>query len=516
MVMAKSEEFEKFKANFPQDISNEIRDYATNAVMAWSRYLFTRREGKQQYAYCTHCRTESKTNGLRHNQRSTCPVCKSEAGIKGSGMGRKQMLDEAYLLYYEKSQIDPTAIIARGFYITRDYRKSYHNVETQLQVTAMYLFKPGHTEMWSRNYYWKSNRFHKDANIRSQAINEMQRKACYYSIDSIDAAVKGTQFQYCTWEFYDHSGYNDRLKVFDLAAKYPCIEYLTKLGMSSIVVTKLSGLRTYGAINWNGKTIDKVLRLTKAEAKEWTKLPYRGSPLSLYAYQLFNKKMKFGFDFDQAHELSSIADQRRFKEVLALSKYANPKAILLYILRQMNRKSSNTWSFSPRDILKDWGDYLDECEQLGIDLTKEHHLFPNNLHEAHQKTSAKMKIKKDRLVSEQIIKRAAALQKLKFEHGELLLRPASSSEELFIEGKELSHCVGGYAGRYAQGKTDIFVIRKLSQPEKPYYTLEVCKGEIIQCRGFENCTATEEITEFLDLFKARKLSKKKENLGVAV
>lgn len=514
--MVKSGEFEVFKSHFPEEISQEIRDYATNDVMMWSRYLFTRREGKRQYAYCTHCRTESETKGLRHNHTSICPVCKSEAYVKGSGMGRQRMLDEAYLLYYEKSQVDPTAIIARGFYMTRDYRGSFHNVETQLKVTAMYLFKPGHTEMWSKNYYWKSDMFHKDANIRSQAVNEMRSKHCYYSIDSIRAAVKGTQFQYCTWEHYDYAGWDDRLKVFDLAAKYPCIEYLTKLGMSSIVISKLSGARTYGAINWQGKTLDKVLRLSKSEAKEWTKLPYKGGLLSLFAYQLFTKKMKLGFSFDQAHQLCSIADNQRYKDVEALSGYATPKRILLYILGQMKKRSSNRWHSSPRDILIDWKDYVGECEQLGIDLTQEHNLFPNNLNEAHQKTSAKVKVKQDEIVAQQIVKRASKLKNHIFEYGDFLVRPASSSQELFREGKELQHCVGSYAERYAQGKTDIFVVRRLIEPEKPFYTLEIRNGDIIQCRGYKNCATTEEVRAFIDMFKAKNFGKKKMKMEVAV
>lgn len=516
MVMVKVGEFEVFKSHFPEGISQEIRDYATKDVMLWSRYLFTRREGKRQYAYCTHCRTESETKGLRHNHKSVCPVCKSEAYVKGSGMGRKRMLDEAYLLYYEKSKVDPSAIIARGFYMTRDYRKSFHNVDTHLEVTAMYLFKPGHTEMWSRNYYWKSEKFQRDASIRSQAVNEMQNKACYYSIDSIRAAVKGTQFQYCTWEYYAHAGCDDRLKVFDLAAKYPCIEYLTKLGMSSIVVSKLSGLRTYGAINWRGKTIDKVLRLTKTEAKEWTKLSYKGGLLSLYAYQLFTKKMKLGFSFDQAHQLCSIADNQQYKDVETLSKYATTKKILLYILSQTNKKTSNRWSSSPRDILIDWTDYVGECELLGIDLTQERNLFPNNLNEAHRKTSAKVKMKKDEIVAQQIIKRASKLNKQYFEYGEFLVRPASSSEELFKEGKHLQHCVGSYAERYAQGRTDIYVVRRLSEPEKPFYTLEICNGVIIQCRGYKNRATTEEVREFIEMFKAKKFGNKKVKMEVAV
>lgn len=508
--------FNLFSAHFPKSASKKIQNYATNQVMHWSRYLFTRRVGKKQYAYCTHCRMESETKGLKIKQVVKCPSCGMSALVKGSGMSRKSMFDEAYLLFYEKSKVDKNAIIARGFYITRDYRKSYHDVETNLKLTAMYLFKPGHSEMWSRNYY-SSQSFKQDASIRSQSISEMKYKLCYHSLASIKAAVKGTPFQYCTWEYYSDYGFDDRLKVFDLAAKYPCIEYLTKLGLSPIVVAKLSGQQTYGAINWRGRSIEKVLRLTKSEAKEWVKLPYKSGLLSLYAYQFFNKKLNMSFSFDQAHQLCGLAEKQAFHDVAVLINYAPLKSILLYILRQINRKASNHYrGYSAHAVLRDWGDYLKECGELGMDLKQDYILFPSDLHEAHQKTMSKVKIKRNEIVAAEIIERATQLKEYTFEHAGLVIRPAASSDELFKEGKALNHCVGSYAERYAKGHCDIYVIRKVEKPDKPFFTMEIRNGHIAQCRGFKNCSATKEVQELVDLFKAKKLDKKRVKVGIAV
>lgn len=497
--------FEAFKAHFPKDINSNIRDYATNAVMTWSRYLFIRRVGKQQYAFCTHCKRESESKGFKHNHTAKCPSCKTDAMVKGSRMGRQKMIDDAYLLYYEKSEINREAIIARGFYLVRDYRKDYQKVETEFKTVSMYLFEPGHSEMYSMNYYWGSN-FQKRTSIYSEAVNSLKNKACYYSTESIQSAVKGTPFQYSTWEKY---GIEDQVKVFDFAAKYPCMEYLTKLGLGAIVTAKLSGQPTFGAINWHGKTIDKVLRLTKAEAKEWVKQPFKSGLLSLYAYQKF-KKVGLKFSFEQAHKACQLARKEEFKTLLSLTKYGSLETIIKYILKQLNREGSRQWYYDASRVFGDWKDYLAECSELGMDMNQEGVLFPNDLHDAHQKTSAKVKYKRDEALNVKIINRAKELEKkFRFEQNGFILRPATSNPELFREGKELHHCVGGYAQRYAEGASDIFVIRKIEEPDKPFYTMEVRKGSIEQCRGIKNCNMTAEVKAFVDLFIEKKLLTKK-------
>ena len=69
----------------------------------------------------------------------------------------------------------------------------------------------------------------------------------------------------------------------------------------------------------------------------------------------------------------------------------------------------------------------------------------------------------------------------------MLIRQPHSLKEIEDEGRILSHCVGGYAERHAMGKLSIMFLRKVSEPNKPYYTVEVSQyGGIVQCRGYRN------------------------------
>lgn len=509
--------FDDFMAHFPQQISSEIDDYASNVVLLKSRYIFVKRVKGIQLGYCTHCKGNFVTSEmLKHNDSTSCPKCKSECTVKASGISRKRLADFAFFMWFEKSIENPKAIIARGMHVLRDYSGDYQEVETKYRCNHMYLFEPGNSEL----YEWAYGGWTKRKSIISQFETSMIRTACFISKENIKSAVSGTPFQYSTWERYFGRGdyvQTDMVKFFDLAARYPCIEYLTKLGMHEFITTKLDGGQTYGAIYWHGKSIEKVLRLTKAEVKDWLRLPYKGEAESLHSYQHF-KKLGLGFSFDQARKLSQFsrgAGRYNRERLQTFLKHGSLQRILRYFLKQLDAKRYSTASY----VFSDWKDYLEECEELGMDLSNESVVFPNDLRAAHQKTTRSIKIKNDAAVNVKIMKLVKKLGNMySFRQNGLLIRPAASSIELFDEGEALNHCVGRYADSYSKGTTILLVIRREAEPDKPFYTLEVNGGKIIQCRGFKNCSMTTEVKDFVEMFIARKLSKKKKNKvrGIAV
>ncbi|WP_340004441.1 PcfJ domain-containing protein [Paenibacillus sp. FSL K6-0276] len=516
---------QEFHEHFPKEISTELRTYITNECMDWSRYIFTHREGTRQWAFCTHCKQEHPTDTtLKHGQIAQCPHCGAVGHTKASGRGRKTLVDHAYLLWYEKSLIDPNILIARGIYSTRDYTKDYRKTETEVKTIALYLFQWGKGgKMMHRSYWTDRGKWLTQKKVSSEVKRAMNYVSSYNSFENMKSAVKGTPFQYCTWEQYN---FNDRVEVFDLAARYKCIEFLTKFGLNHFVTTKLEDGPTFGAINWNGATPEKVLRLTKSEMKAMKNSKVSIGLRTLKSYQM-SKKEGSNLDWKEAQILSDFIEVR----------YANPLNGLLsetlnnrfsvvemkrYFLKQIR---NNLMHYRVgRDVLNEYLDYVRDCEQLGMNLGRDSVLMPNNLHEAHQETMKRIKITTDIQINDLIAERVSELKRFRFQHKELFIIPATTSEDLIKEGKELSHCVGGYLTKYAHGKCDIFFVRKKDKPSEPYYTMEVVEGEVRQCRGFENKAMTTEVKEFVDLFKAKRLSKKikvstkksKELQGVAV
>ncbi|NHN33521.1 PcfJ domain-containing protein [Paenibacillus agricola] len=511
-----SPEFQEFVAHIPLSISQEIEDYATNTVFLSSRYVFVRSFKGFQFGYCSHCKNEYMTLvKLKHNQDWQCPRCLSLVKVKSSGMGRKKMLDDAYFIYYQKSAINSNAVVARGIYAYRSYQGDYYKTETVYKDIALYLFEPGSTKMLQRDYWFGCDSWHMKKNVRSEMVHSMKNKRSHTAVESIVPAVHGTHLQYCTWEKYEDQ--YDLVKFFDLAARYPCVEYLTKMGLRNVVESKLNGLPTYRVINWRGKSIDKVLRISKAELRDLRSAPFTVMPLSLHSYH-FYKKRGLKLTFVEAHLLRDLTDGYYWDMSKELFKHAPFTRISQYTLRQLNRDGVQKHYRNASSVLTALRDYIKDCMELGMDLEQEHVLFPNNLYEAHQKTIRKMKVKKDETLNVKITARLNELNRFSFEYAGFIIRPAASILELFDEGKALEHCVGGYTDRYADGKTNLFVLRRSTEPETPFYTVEVVGQEIKQVRGKKNCNPTDEVQAFIEAFKAQKLVKKsrKSNLKVAV
>lgn len=90
----------------------------------------------------------------------------------------------------------------------------------------------------------------------------------------------------------------------------------------------------------------------------------------------------------------------------------------------------------------------------------------------------------------------------------LILRVPRDAQEIKNEGAALHHCVGTYVDRVAKGQTHIFFVRRVEEPDTPYFTMEYNKGRVIQCRGSHNCGMPASVKAFVAAFE--KLMKERE------
>lgn len=85
----------------------------------------------------------------------------------------------------------------------------------------------------------------------------------------------------------------------------------------------------------------------------------------------------------------------------------------------------------------------------------------------------------------------------------MFIRPIDSAEEIVREGEEQNNCVAGYANRHADGETIIMVLRKRSEPRKPWHTVEIepenaCLPAVL--RRSTITKRTPEAAEFMDKY----------------
>ncbi|MBM6385658.1 MAG: PcfJ domain-containing protein [Paenibacillus sp.] len=503
-------EFKDVIKHFPEKISRSLVRFVTETALKSSRYLFVKTAKGIQHAYCTHCKKNHfPAVKLKHKQllQVQCPHCKSMCKVRASGLGRKYMVDRAVVVWYEKSVINREAIVARVIEVRRDYSGDYTKVETEYRSNMHYVFQPG------KSIYFSYER--QRAEVRS-AFDEIATRygagfPRFISISNVRRVVKGTPFQYSTWEQYtkykNPRYVTDMVEFFDLASRYPCIEYLTKIGFKDFVWARLYRDQTYGAIHWRGDTIMKVLRLSKVELREIRDSKLVLTPIQLRFYQYARKKL-LPVSLQDAKLIGDIYSGYEKELFKAACLLAPEDVSIKYIIKQM--KKEHYCDGRLYDMLSDWRDYRKECVELGMSLEEDRYLFPNDLKKTHTELSKRIKLKKNRPLDLKIQSRADILKKYMFQKDGFLMRPISSLEELYDEGSGLNHCVGSYAEDYAKGKVILMCVRKEKDPETPFYTMELVGSKVMQCRGFKNCNMTPEVKSFVDEFVATKLVIKKQ------
>ncbi len=85
-----------------------------------------------------------------------------------------------------------------------------------------------------------------------------------------------------------------------------------------------------------------------------------------------------------------------------------------------------------------------------------------------------------------------------FQNNKYIIKACEKLEELTKEGMQLHHCVGSYKNSVSQGKEYILFLRKVEEPDTPFYTIDITPDKNVkQIHGSCNCNMTEEIKPFI-------------------
>ncbi len=490
----------------PKRISKKLKDYVTDEVMSWSRYLFVWREGEEYYGHCTHCKQEYEVHGLSHKSITQCQCCLSGLKVQYERYGRSTMEDVEYVLFYEKALKDKTSIIARGFLVTIDYtHNDFRSVKTKYEHDVSYLFTPN-KGAWMVSHWSYADTLHETV-VSAYSDSFGGNRRVYVCSNSVHEAVQGTPFQYFNYDGYRHLWHwsnkiRDWTGYFNLVANYPCIEYLEKLGLREFVETKLKGEKTYSSINWNGETINQVLKVPKQNVKEVIKNANLLTPRILRMYQILLKENSSTTIENALQSVNEIPDGGFHENLMKVMKITKGKVnrIIRYIKKQINNEVINrTYEINAK--MQMYIDYLDDCQAIGRNLKSDIVLYPRELDVAHRETNKQRKYKENKEKDEEIAGRAKSLKKLEYKDEKFIAKPFENTKEIIYEGEKLAHCIGQYIDRYAKGTTNLFAIRKINDINEPYYTMEVKGGKVSQFYGYDNNIGTEKDPEVIAFVK---------------
>lgn len=295
-----------------------------------------------------------------------------------------------------------------------------------------------------------------------------------------------------------------------LWSRHPNVENLIRQGFSSYVNSVLKESTHVGGsyyakksflmsdtdqhINWKEVKPHKMLSIEKQE------LPIaRQRKLATVD---FYKEMKANYGIKLSGECLEAAERLGIYSIRDILKedfhgYHVPIVkVLHYLIKQQNsfQQKAEKNLISIRYLKDYWDAVYSVYGRMEQAL-----LYPRDLIRAHDNMVLRVKEKESAEINAQIAERIDTLmEELSYQSAELglMIRPAQSHGELIKEGKLLCHCVGGYAKAHASGKTCILLIRKIEEPDIPFYTLEYKNGKVEQNRGYKNCERTSEVRAF--------------------
>lgn len=508
-------DFLHFMRYFPAGIGDKVKRYFNQVATGNENFFMVPDREDKQKAICSRCAKHIVLAKLSHKDRTTCPKCGADGEVV-HGWRRARTQAKYYFTYFERALYDKEAIIARSFAVYRCICADTGEIFDDYVPREYYLMRKGEVIHWTHECdFWGNEWWSKRRSLYSKDyVMELSGYQVWLGLDRLKPLLKDSWLKYSQLDaFIRLAGAEGAFRYIELYQKHPQLEYIMKMGLWNIIAEGLRCHSFRSIFNWKGKTPKDLfgVPIGKGDMLALSALAVDMDTFHLALYLKKNSRFSLTDLAQKRKELEWLSNFDTCERFDTLKGYGVcAEETLKYILRQQQK---TTRYQSIRGVLIDWMDYLKDCNELGLSLEDTAVLKPHDLQQAHQNIIAQLKIKADEELDKQMAKLKEERKRYNFAAGGFIAKVAENSTELIVEGKVLHHCVGTYADKHAKGKCTIILIRRLEEPEVPFYTMELVGPEkrIIQVRGNHNCGMTQEVEAFVESYKKylAELGKKK-------
>lgn len=476
------------------DIPKDFEKWAfTDAVPQYMYYEYGKRIG-----LCTCCGKHHELKEQpKYGKEGTCPGCKRKVQYR-TYKKKGRIHDWEYAALIQKIQ---------GGYVLRFFAlnqlieqgtRSYGGMSEKIRIT--------YNEQWNRQAIYSYHRYKTTNKIRwcngyeylSAYGGRKEEERCQLYPRNLRKILKGSKLEYSGMPEFARTGIEFYQQDFiDKAKEYTGIEKLIKAEFYNLTNSCIS----YGSrapIDLYQKRVKKVLGLTGEY------------------YNLIRDKDPTWREYEVTEQCQDVGIRATWEQIQKMSQYARnfaiymrhstPHKMLKYI---EGLKSEGPYAMRNQEV-NDYHDYLQLAAGLGYNLDDDWILYPKNLKERHDQLTEEQNERKAELEKESDDKKDRKLKRTikrkswtryEMEIEQLLIRLPKCAHEIRKEGNAQHHCVATYMDRMVAGETCILFIRKKEEPDKSYYTVEVKDDEVIQVRGKYNVAPSEDVEEFMKIFK---------------
>lgn len=508
-----------------QAIPPEFATWVDKEVLYESRYIYYyyKKGAKVQHGYCTHCHQEVSSSTARHNAEGVCPKCGVEIVYKAEKKAG-YFCDRGEASLLQKLGDD---LVERRFWIEKTYsvprKPSLSITETSRFV---YSSKEAKTTKYVYGTFRSSHKVRWCHELNSDSYYKSYPKRLPLYVGNLEEALEATPWKYCALKEMAEGCSVHGVPVVSMGHYLETYretmmpEYLVKLKLYTLA-QEYTEHRASTATILSGNNLREVLKVSKEKVPILQELNGGINTLNMVRSA---SEYNHHVTADTINLFIDVLGIDTSVEVFKHLGYGTPKKILNYIKKQANlqRKNPESGMILLKYVALDWIDYIRFGESLDYPLEESSVSLPLNLKKAHDVAEERWKVEKSKERRENLKKLEKETtefleevgQKYNFQSGELEIMAPKKLTDIVREGHMLGHCVHGrYVEDMADGKTTILFIRHISEPEKPFYTVEVTKNTIRQCRGRKNAVATEEVQVFLDEFKRKKLNQQDRKAG---
>ncbi|MDD4509495.1 MAG: PcfJ domain-containing protein [Oscillospiraceae bacterium] len=464
--------------------------------------------------YCTACRCEVEVTDAKHGKAGLCPHCKKTVQFKAWGrIGNIE--DRATIQVLQRLSGGELVIRVLKLYCT--YRKKEIPKISIHEATRIFVYLNGEKVLSAEPYHssydlgdltpWKKG---------YSPIRYMYQENFYASIcghlysKNLEETLLGTSWQYSQLkQFYLYDRVPMEVTTFLQAyLQQPKLEMLIKLGFVQLASDLIYRGSYAAALDDAKKKPHEILRVDAEDIPFLKDCRITLSTLTMYQYyakmRLQDRKRLLLWQLEKdigSDQLLKTALQ--YTTVHKLIRYMDEQYALLKerLVHGVHRYSGLEY------VLREYDDYLKMCLKENYDLKNNFILFPRDLQAAHDRVSARIKLKANIKRRKEFMRAYQAIHsRLDFEKFGLMIVYPEKPEDIVREGNELHHCVGGYVDRVADKQCIILFLRHADDPQTPFVTVEVCNGKVAQVRGKNNGEPPKEVMRFVTLWEKKVLN----------
>lgn len=282
------------------------------------------------------------------------------------------------------------------------------------------------------------------------------------------------------------------IKYIEAIALKPCIEKLTKCGLWNLAKHYYEGRSCYAAVyDVKAKSLQEMFGVTKEMFKQMLECD------PTYEDMRFVRYARVGNHYN-----------RTLKECIETSKYFHYNEEDALKLSKSDERKLRVYVENNHINIRDYFDYIHNANKLQYNTKAEIVRYPKNFKKAHDDAATEVKAKTKQIALDKVNQLLEGMHKMfdfTDEEAGLLIKAPDEAKDIIAEGERQHICVGSYLDKVMELKSVILFVRKITEPDKPFVTVEVDpeSHHIVQARAFANKNPEDYVWRFLDKFKAK-------------